>query len=233
MIITSLPDSQTADVWWISFPSIRPFCPEYWECLGNEERARAASFLREEDRQRFIISHACLRKVLGGYLGKMPAHLEFVAGEFGKPYLTNPTIEFNLSHSGDWGVIGVARMPIGIDIEQICPIQKLDSLAEHFFSPTERQVFAPVDYHKKLDAFYRWWCRKEAYLKATGRGLASETTTFSVSVSASVPALLDSELGPLEITRWSFHDLEPPLGYAAAIVVEGPLRRVIKRDCKI
>ncbi len=48
--------------------------------LSRAERDRAARFLREGDRHRFVVAHAVLRSLLGRLAGVEPAGVAFVAG---------------------------------------------------------------------------------------------------------------------------------------------------------
>src|SRR4051794_38684801 len=53
--------------------------------LSPVERQRAARFRFELHRNRFTIGRALLRTILGRYLGKHPADLEFTYGANAKP----------------------------------------------------------------------------------------------------------------------------------------------------
>src|ERR1039458_4881878 len=61
---------------------------------------------------------------------------------------------------------------VDVDSEVIRPIEDIDSLAQRFFTTSEQALVqaAPVD--RKEHVFYRCWTRKEAYIKAIGKGFA-------------------------------------------------------------
>jgi 4'-phosphopantetheinyl transferase len=81
-----------------------------------------------------------------------------------------------------------------------------------------------------VGAFFRCWTRKEAFIKATGEGLARPLETFVVTLAPDEPArLIDIDGHPEALVRWTLHDLRPPLGYAGALVAEGPVRTVRAR----
>lgn len=131
--------------------------------LSAEERQRAARFVFECDRRAFVFHHATLRRVLSVYLPATPASLIFERGENGKPALAPPHAgwRFNLSHSGEAGLYGVARgMEVGVDIERVRPVRHARSIAERFLKQPE-----PAD-------FFALWTRREAAVKASGVGLA-------------------------------------------------------------
>ena len=83
-----------------------------------------------------------------------------------------PTIQadfdFNISHSDEYVVCAFSReYHIGIDIEKIKPIS-LDFLSA-FFNPDEwQQMQSSQD---SEESFYKLWTKKEAVVKADGRGL--------------------------------------------------------------
>ena len=93
----------------------------------------------ERDARRFTVSHGILRWVLGQYVGRDPATIRY-GGQ--KPSLVGESgphpIHFNMSHSGEMVVIGVAGAPLGVDVE--CLNRRLDaeSIARRFFSQIGR-----------------------------------------------------------------------------------------------
>lgn len=71
-------------------------------------------------------------------------------------------------------------------------------------------------------AFFTGWIRKEAFLKATGRGLSGGLSGFEVSMPPEPARLLSVAGDPAEAEPWSLLDLEPPgAGYAAAHAAGG------------
>jgi 4'-phosphopantetheinyl transferase len=187
----------TAAVWLINLA--QPNNNTEADLLSLPERAIATRFVHDLDRQRYINAHCALRNILARTVGK-PAHsLEFTNGPHGKPLLVNhPQCAFNLSHSGDWGVVALSDTPrqqgIGVDIEVMRNIDNLDALAGEVFTPTEEKELRLVSEQKKTAAFLHGWVRKEAVLKALGTGLslspklvhaglAAKTTTVTIQVS--------------------------------------------------
>ena len=128
------------------------------------EIARAARFRTEDLRRRYLRSHGALRAILGR---ETDARLDFAVGEQGKPYLPGvPRLKFNLSHSREMALVGVALdVEVGVDVECIRPMPDYKALAERFFPPSQAgEVTDEQD-------FFRRWTRIEAALKARGVGL--------------------------------------------------------------
>src|SRR5437879_2168568 len=73
--------------------------------LDEEEQARAARFVFDADRRRYIVAHARLRRVLAHELALDARAVRFTADSHGKPEIAadqNPhALRFNLSHSGN------------------------------------------------------------------------------------------------------------------------------------
>ena len=196
--------------------------------LPREELERAARFHFAVHRDRFVVAHAALRSILGSYLNAAPESLKFIAGSHGKPDLepqSNPLgLTFNLSHSGDRGMVGVALQDqLGVDIEQIRADFAGCEIAERFFSPREVVALRAVPSDLQVDAFFECWTRKEAFIKACGQGLSFGLDNFDVAFGpGEVPALLHVKPDPREASRWKLYNIAPaPEGYKAALVVEG------------
>jgi len=95
---------------------------ERW--LSDDERARAARFVKDSDRWRFIEAHALLRFVLGHHLDTGPSSIEFVLSPHGKPRQSCPAsargVAFNLSHTVGMIVVALAGdgQRVGVDVEK-------------------------------------------------------------------------------------------------------------------
>src|SRR3954463_3524068 len=90
--------------------------------LSEDELLRAARFKVEDGRRNFVATRGALRILLGRYLDEDPAAIRFTASKNGKPGLVHPSMPlFNVSHSGDAGLIAIARADVGVDIEEVVP----------------------------------------------------------------------------------------------------------------
>ena len=195
------------------------------QSLSESERIRAARFHRDSDRLRYVVAHAALRDVLGRCLSLAPERLVFQTGEHGKPALRDaPSLQFNLSDSDGLALIGVAvDGPLGIDVERHREDPTLIDVADRFFSPAEVRALRAVDPSRRLDAFFRIWTRKEAFIKAVGEGLARDLASFDVSLDPGHGAsLLATRPDPEEARAWALVDLDLGPGVSAALVVRAP-----------
>ena len=218
-----MPDDEEIYVWLIQLPD-NGHVPAGWaRCLSAEESARAARFYFERDRARFTVAHAALRDILSRYTGENAAAIVIRTAEKGKPYLADhPGLRFNLSHSGSWALVGVARgREVGVDIECIRRERSTGGIAERFFAPAEVWELMETPEDRRVAAFFACWSRKEAYIKARGEGLRIPLTSFEVSLDERA-VLRKAE----DRERWSMCSLKAPAGYAAALVAEGSGWRV-------
>ena len=194
--------------------------------ISQEERRRASRFQFDSDRNRFVVCHGILRRILGRYLNVPPQRLHFFCGVHGKPALRSDLntqrICFNISHSGEMGLFAFTRdRQIGVDIEQIRYLADMDLVARHFFTESENDLLETLPQSQKTEAFFNCWVRKEAFIKAKGSGLTWPLNGFEVSMSPEEPARLLSIAGDLEeATRWAMIDVSPGRGYVGAVVVQ-------------
>lgn len=139
--------------------------------LAPEEIERA-SRLREPARSRFIATRRTLRSLLGGYLGRDAAALEFAYGETGKPQLSaEPQLHFSVAHSGDLALLAFAHGAVGIDLERIRRVPRQERIAPRVLAPGSVAALAGVPLGERDDAFIWAWTQREAYVKAIGGGV--------------------------------------------------------------
>jgi 4'-phosphopantetheinyl transferase len=157
------------------------FDPILYERLSNhvtpEKKARLKRFVREEDRLRGLFADLLIRDAIRQRIGLSNEEILFDSNYYGKPFLTGrEDVRFNLSHSGVWVVGCIDDRAVGIDVEEIQPID-LD-ISENYFSKDEHQdLMAKPD---KFDYFFTLWSLKESYIKILGKGLSHPLNTFSM-----------------------------------------------------
>lgn len=207
-------DPEEVHVWWIEVNEATRHLDALIATLDNSELGRAARFARECDRIRFIVAHGALRRLLAVYLDQPASALTFRHGRFGKPMLDQPTLGFNLSHSGN--LVGIAIAPakidVGIDVERMRPVSNPDGLIRHCLSLTERATWHALPAAGREAAFFRLWTCKEAVLKATGEGLTRRMNSISLGFAEPDPYI--PEMPGLSVR---ILDIVPP--YAAALAL--------------
>ncbi|MBB5574500.1 MULTISPECIES: 4'-phosphopantetheinyl transferase family protein [Rhizobium] len=209
------------DVWTWSLDAPSSSLDEFAALLSAEELARAARFVRERDRHRFIVGRGRLRSILGRYLDLSPQKVTFTYNDHGKPSVALPDgapIHFNLSHSADLAALAVSdRYELGIDIEEIRFLK--EDIAGRFFSRKECLTLQALPPEAYLDGFYRCWTRKEAFVKAHGEGLSLPLDSFDVTFDwSSEPRLERLDGDPDAPFNWRILELETPVTFAGAVL---------------
>jgi len=179
------------DLWVVSLQPSRGI-QHFLTLLGPDEVQRAARFTNEDVRRRYVVSHAALRHVLGERIGVSPAELRFCRGKRGKPRLVDMQIAFNLSHSADLALIGVAdHGAIGVDLERTQLERRFDLLSRRVLTNTERNLLSWTDdARSRANWFYQCWTAKEAVAKAFGVGLALAPHRMDVAPNGPMQAVV-------------------------------------------
>jgi 4'-phosphopantetheinyl transferase len=181
--------------------------------LSPEERETADRFVFDADRVRYIAAHTALRTLLGDHLGRDPRGLRFARTPGGKPYLIDEPVRFNLSHSGNYAVIGISdSSEIGVDTEQIRDDIEYRDIAARYFSPVEYSWLIDGSDTEQRERFYRLWVVKEAFLKATGEGLGTPLDAVVVEFVCVGPVLRSAP-------GWSAEESQLIPGHKTAVVV--------------
>ena len=138
--------------------------------LDAQEMSRAASFSSPEAQSRFASCRSTVKRLLAPLTGIAPSEMHFQTNEHGKPYLDAPF--FNYANTRTHGALAVCgSAPVGLDLEDTtrrCSIPALMRL----FHPKEREQLGRLSADDLREAFFTLWVRKEAVMKADGRGLS-------------------------------------------------------------
>jgi 4'-phosphopantetheinyl transferase len=212
------------DVWLASLDHAAHSIQKFRALLSEDEQARAARFQFEHLRQHYTAGRAILRLILSRYLQDAPQDLTFQYSDYGKPELPAADLQFNLSHSGGLALYAFIRQHrIGIDIERMRPLTDIEAMMRHYFSQSECASLLALPQQLQMQGFYNCWTRKEAYIKATGKGLSQPLDSFDVTLTpGKPPRLLRVEGEPEAPQRWTIFDLPVPSDYKAALAVEHP-----------
>lgn len=145
----------------------------YWRVLDAAEQAHAEKMKSGLLRKRYVEVHGRLRHILAQTLDESPEKIRISKTEHGKPYLADrPELAFNLSHSENIMIIALGwNCRLGVDIECCKPRTSLAGLVDKCFAGEEIAYWQKLPEEQKTSGFYRFWTRKEAFVKATGRGI--------------------------------------------------------------
>lgn len=123
------------------------------------------------------ISYKFLKFLIKSYEKGHEFELDF--GCYGKPFLVNSSLEFNISHSAQWVVCAINNNSIGIDIEKIKKIN-YEGISKRFFTKQEHELICSDITINKLNLFYKIWTLKESYIKEQGKGFSIPMNSFEI-----------------------------------------------------
>jgi 4'-phosphopantetheinyl transferase len=194
--------------------------------LSDDERARAARFVRARDRRRFARCRAALREILGLLLGEPAGSLRFRTAAVGKPELDrgpdiHEPLRFNVSHSAGLGIIAVSRgRELGADVEHLRPISEAGRIVASFFTAAETAAFAAIPEPDQPAVFLRGWTRKEAVLKGFGTGISGLSARYETGFGTSRLASGFTPAEPSRVDRWALWEAAPRPGFVAALAID-------------
>jgi 4'-phosphopantetheinyl transferase len=171
----SLPDNEL-HLWRFELDTTVAASDSCRHILCAEEISRGERLLDGRKKAQFIAARTCLRTILGSYLQIQPNQVQFQYNQYGKPSLSeihHTSLFFNLSHSGDWGVLAVViKKAVGVDLEYIDPEMDFFPLSHRYFNEQEKLCLEQYPHSRQRRGFYRLWTQKEAMLKLLGSGFA-------------------------------------------------------------
>ena len=129
------------------------------------------------------------------YSNEILPPFEYFASEHGKPeFIEYKSIHFSLSHSGDYAVCAIGERPVGIDVEKKHDI--ISGVVDKYYNPAEA----------KMD-FTDVWTRKEAVVKADGRGIAADLSQIDVS----------ADTAQCSEKKYHLYKIDAPEGYFISV----------------
>ena len=212
------------DVWW-AHPTAET--PALLALLDEVERGRYEAYRRDVDKLRFLTGRALIRGVAAAALDVSPGSVTLDSSCFdcgkphGKPRVVGSALEVSISHSGAWVALAVTSgAPVGVDVEEVRGTD-VDGLAGICFSPEELTVFQSLPAEVRQGAFFTYWARKEAVLKATGKGMSVVMSKLTLTGYDSEPRVVSSLAPEVDVSRVRMVDLDRGGDYRASVAVFG------------
>lgn len=219
------------EIWFLDYKKLSQLSHDWKSVLSEEEKQRADRFYFENDKDRFIIYHACKRIILSNYLKQKPREIIIFLQKNGKPFLKNTPLHFNLSHTKEMAILAVSKdVEIGIDIEKINPSTDYLGIAKRFFHVREyQQLLKTKDAQMQQQQFFVLWTAKEAILKATGEGITAGLDNFSVHYDCAHPNLLTHT----HANNIALVSLKALYNHVATLAITQKVKPVVYRELSI
>lgn len=178
------------------------------EGLPPTERARITGLSRWEDRQDSARGWELMQRLAGQHGGVVRRD------DRGRPGTDGPG-DVSLSHGGGWiAVAATGSGRLGVDVET--PRAVSASLAQRCLAPAELAWLQQASGQARNTRFLRLWTAKEAYLKATGVGLARDPRDVIIDPTGTEPRLVGRDAA-----AFSFSCSDPAPGVCVT-VCSGP-----------
>jgi len=184
-------------------------------CLLTEaDRQQILRLRNDRDQWSVAAARAVVRILLGQCLDCPAQDIALIRDERGKPMLDprrHGTIarqlHFSISHGRELIAVAVAHSRIGIDVEAVCERPELMQVASMQFAPETHDDLKAVETDAERTAlFYRFWTLGEAFLKATGEGIAQGLKSIVFSAYGD-PVLTRVDGPPGPHGHWRFGTL--------------------------
>ncbi|MGS0681195.1 4'-phosphopantetheinyl transferase family protein [Shewanella sp. 125m-7] len=189
--------------------------------LPQDEVDKVNRYIKQEAKDQGLMVRGFLRALLSQQVSQQvskqanlrPDEWCFEYGDKGKPRLTDAQfkqtgIHFNLSHSGDWLLVGICQpssntqyynaadaVEFGVDIERCRSSTNIHSILSHYFSELEKAALLGLPQELQRARFFDLWALKESYIKAKGLGLALSLKSFAFDFSSLVETSLQLDRG--------------------------------------
>jgi 4'-phosphopantetheinyl transferase len=189
-----------------------PWLDQAGRMLDAAERARVARMRRSADAAARTLAYALHRLFLSTLMDVDAGEVPIARDDRGRPVLACGW-RTSLSHAeGGFAFAALHGGAVGIDLERVDRMDGLGDIESEICHPRESAALDVAPRDARARALLEAWARKEAYLKASGVGLAHPMASF-VLPDAGVLALAGA--GSAEVVETGMLALHP--GYVAAL----------------
>ena len=153
--------------------------PELKMLLNTSEIERAQRYYHQKDSNRFIVCRGLLKLILAKECGVDISRIELSKHSNKKPFLAlYPELHFNVSHAENYAIIALGKEELGVDVEYLSKDFNYSEILSTVFNESEINVILTAK--NKNKTFYKLWTRKEAIVKATGKGIDDNLININV-----------------------------------------------------
>lgn len=180
-------------------------------------------YMRVQDQLARVVARRLVSKAMeDSGLGQFSKLCGWQKNCWGRPFICGTSADFSISHSESWVVAALSvNARVGVDIENFRHME-LDSIRPYLSAPELDTLARAVDPHREA---VKCWSRREAILKADGRGLLAPEEVIRDVWKLEQPAggrwrvewleieqaclylATDGHESPIAHTVWDFPDL--------------------------
>lgn len=139
----------------------------FLELIKLEKKYKILKFSNDDDKKRSILGEILLIQLLNK--NKINYNdITIIKNEYGKPYIKDNNLYYNISHSNEYVICAISNKEIGVDIEKIRHVKK--NVPNQFATPKEIEYIN--EFNERHDKrCFEIYTLKEAYLKCLGTNL--------------------------------------------------------------
>ncbi|KAI6239130.1 4'-phosphopantetheinyl transferase [Aphelenchoides fujianensis] len=165
------------------------------QAVDEEDYKKIVAYRHRDDSLACLAGRLFLRRAVNEFTGAEWKDIKIERTERGKPYVTNPPdfhFGLNASHQGDYTVFATSCSDsVGVDVMRLdmCRGSKtadeyINSMAKSASADELKNMRTQPTDQMKMTVFYRYWCLKEALLKATGQGIVNDLSRYDFRINA-------------------------------------------------
>ena len=139
----------------------------FYEKIPKLKKDKIAKYKNYETKARSIIGEMILKELLSKR-NISYRDLDYYVNNYGKPYLKNMDLFFNISHSFDYVIAAISDKEIGIDVEKI---RKTPITIMNQFATKKEKEYILSSNNNIEERIFKIYTLKEAYFKMLGINL--------------------------------------------------------------
>lgn len=189
---------------------------KHFEYVSADVLERLTDYQIELDQKRTLGAELLLIRALKDDKNIIKSRINYQYNEYKKPFLKDfPSYHFNKSHSGVYAGVTLAEIEVGLDIEQIRPINR--KIIHKTMNSLDAKKCEVMNDQEFADYFFHDWTIKESYLKTLGVGITKDLRQVIIDYTNKTVCMEGYKVG-------NFHSLKIADFYYLAVTYFGDKR---------
>ncbi|XP_024085970.1 L-aminoadipate-semialdehyde dehydrogenase-phosphopantetheinyl transferase [Cimex lectularius] len=214
--------------------------------IQQEEKERIGKFVFQKDAKSSLIGRLLMRKFVSETIGTAWGEIKLLRDENGKPYWDVPGVNFNVSHQGRYTILAgeIGDVKIGTDVMEMKYTGGKDIseffrlMAKHFTNEEWMVITEPYDEKSQIAMFFRHWCLKESFVKATGTGITVDLGKINFKLNTKLISHesfnedTEVSVNGKKQDNWTFQEILLPGNYCACVALSPSAKKMLYKDQK-
>lgn len=140
---------------------------DFYLRIPKQKRMQIDKYKNYETKTRTLVAEILLNNLLASQ-NISYQNIKYFNNKYGKPYLKNSELFFNISHSFDYVITTISNKEIGIDIEKV---RKTSLKVINLFATSKEKKYILSSDENIEERIFKIYTLKEAYFKMLGTNL--------------------------------------------------------------